>query len=40
LKSRYGLLSAPLQDKLAQGQEGTMRLAYGAALGWRAVDSD
>jgi len=32
----YGLLAAPPQDELVQGQEGMMHLAYGAALAWRA----
>ena len=32
----HGLLSAPPQDELVQGQEGMMHLAYGAALAWRA----
>ncbi len=31
-----GLLSAPPQDELVQGQEGMMHLAYGVALAWRA----
>ena len=32
----HGLLAAPPQDELVQGQEGMMHLAYGAALAWRA----
>ncbi|MDD5598339.1 MAG: hypothetical protein PHV82_10375, partial [Victivallaceae bacterium] len=30
----YGMLSAPPQDELAQGQEGAMQLAYGAVYHW------
>ncbi|MDD5600042.1 MAG: hypothetical protein PHV82_19005, partial [Victivallaceae bacterium] len=30
----YGLLAAPPQDELTQGQEGAMHLAYGTAYQW------
>jgi rhamnogalacturonyl hydrolase YesR len=35
----FGLLSAPPQDELVQGQEGMMLLAYGVGFGWRLADS-